>query len=95
MVVFIIPAELFCAVFAVGVLPAIALKPAVLRGGSAIDDGAGCGMETAYIVYDAIGIDEAVVMLVVNAGAVIIGGNGLAAVEARDKFRGLAVFKLK
>ena len=52
-------------------------------------------MKAAYIKNNATRIHEAMVVLVVNAGAVIGGGNSLSAVEARDKFRGLTIFELE
>ena len=81
--------------FAVGELPAIPLKPAILRCGFATDDGAGCCLEAAHIVYNAIGIHKAVMVLVLYTAAIIIGGNGLSAIKARDKFSRFAVLKLK
>jgi len=83
-VIFIVPAELVSAVLTVGELPAVALKPAVLQHGFAIDDGAGGGVETADIVDNAVGVNKAVMVLVVNTGAVIVRRYCPATIEARD-----------
>jgi hypothetical protein len=77
--VLVVPAQVFPALTAVGVLPAIAAKPTVFVGGQATDTTARCVPETAYVVENTHRVAKAVLVAESNFGGGLFSGDGLLA----------------